>query len=84
MKTPERRHWRLCGVFSVNLEHISHLFLLFLLLTLNNSMYFLALLFILHFLLHLSIDRSGYPDWSQRKRQSVNAENWQFPFPSGL
>ena len=26
-KTPERRHWRRSGVFSVNFEHISHLFL---------------------------------------------------------
>ena len=35
MKTPERRHWRRSGVFIVNLEHISHLVLVFLLLTLN-------------------------------------------------
>ena len=32
MKTPERRQWR----FIVNFEHISHLFLVFLLLTLNK------------------------------------------------
>ena len=38
IKTPERRHWRRSGVFIVNFEHISHLFLLFLLLTLNKSM----------------------------------------------
>ena len=38
IKTPERRHWRRFGVFIVNNEHISHLFLVFLLLTLNNYM----------------------------------------------
>ena len=32
IKTPERRHWR---IFIVNFEHISHLVLVFLLLTLN-------------------------------------------------
>ena len=34
MKTPERRP----DVFTVNFEHISHLFLVFLLLTLNKSL----------------------------------------------
>ena len=34
-KTPERRQWRRSGVFIVNFEHISHLVLVFLLLTLN-------------------------------------------------
>ena len=34
IKTPERRHWRRSGVFIINLEHISHLVLMFLLLTL--------------------------------------------------
>ena len=32
LKTPERRRWRCSGVFIVNFEHISHLFLMFLLL----------------------------------------------------
>ena len=36
MKTPERRHWLRSGVFIVNFGHISHLFLIFLLLTLNK------------------------------------------------
>ena len=36
IKTPERRHGRHSGVFVVNFELISHLFLVFLLLTLNN------------------------------------------------
>ena len=36
IKTPERRHWRRSGVFIVNFEHISHLFSVFLLLTLNK------------------------------------------------
>ena len=31
LKTPERRHWNRSGVFIVNFEHISHLFLVFLL-----------------------------------------------------
>ena len=35
LKTPERRHWRHSGVFIVNFEHISHIVLVFLLLTLN-------------------------------------------------
>ena len=36
IKTPERRHCRHFGVFIVNSEHMSHLFLVFLLLTLNK------------------------------------------------
>ena len=38
VKTQERRHWRRLrsGVVIVNFEHISHLVLLFLLLTLNK------------------------------------------------
>ena len=36
IKTPERRHWRRSDVFIVNFEHISHLFLVFALLTLNK------------------------------------------------
>ena len=36
IKTPEQRHWRRSGVFIVNFEHISHLALVFLLLTLNR------------------------------------------------
>ena len=36
IKTPERRHWRRSGVFIVNFEHISHLVLVFLLLTLSR------------------------------------------------
>ena len=35
IKTPERRQWRRPGVFIVNFEHISHVVLAFLLLTLN-------------------------------------------------
>ena len=38
IKTPERRQWRHSGVFIVNFEHISPLFLVFLLLTLNKRM----------------------------------------------
>ena len=33
---PERRKWRRSGIFIVNFERISHLVLMFLLLTLNN------------------------------------------------
>ena len=35
IKTPEQRHWSRSGVFIVNSEHILHLVLMFLLLTLN-------------------------------------------------
>ena len=35
IKIPERRQWRRSGVFIVNFEHISHLIVVFLLLTLN-------------------------------------------------
>ena len=38
IKTPEWRQWRCSGVFVVNFEHISQLFLLFLLLNLNRYM----------------------------------------------
>ena len=38
MKTPERRHLRRSTVFIVNFEHISHLLLVFLSLTLNKQM----------------------------------------------
>ena len=37
IKRAERRHWRHSGVFIVNFEHISPLFLVFLLLTLNRQ-----------------------------------------------
>ena len=36
IQTAERRHWRRFGDFIVNFEHFSHVFLLFLLLTLNK------------------------------------------------
>ena len=36
IKTPERRQWGHCGVLIFNFEHISHLFLVFLLLTLTG------------------------------------------------
>ena len=37
LKTPERRYWRRSGVFNVNFEHISHLVLVFLVLTLAGK-----------------------------------------------
>ena len=36
INTPERHQWRRSGVFIVNFEHISHLVLVFLLLTLSR------------------------------------------------
>ena len=36
IKTPERNRWRRFGVFFVNFENISHLVLMFLLLTLSK------------------------------------------------
>ena len=38
IKTPERRQWSRSGVFTVNFEHITHLVLVFLLLTVSNWM----------------------------------------------
>ena len=38
MRTAERRHWLHSGPFIVNFEHISHLFVVFLLLTLNRQL----------------------------------------------
>ena len=38
VKTPEGHQWRRSGVFIVNFEHISHLALVFLLLTLSRKM----------------------------------------------
>ena len=38
IKISGRRQWRRSGVFTVNFEHISHLVLVFLLLTLNRYM----------------------------------------------
>ena len=38
IKTPEWRQWRHSGVFIVNFEHVSHLVLVFLLLTLSRQM----------------------------------------------
>ena len=35
-KVPEQRQWRRSDIFIVNFEHISHLVLLFLLLTLSR------------------------------------------------
>ena len=35
-KTPERRHWRRSGVFTVNFEHISHFVPVFLLIALSR------------------------------------------------
>ena len=48
IKIPERRHWRRYSAFIVDLEHLSQLSLVFLLLDLNKSMlagYFYFLLF---------------------------------------
>ena len=39
IKTPKRRQLRRSGIFIVNFEHISHLFLVFLLSTLNKLMF---------------------------------------------
>ena len=35
-KKPEGRHWRRCGVFTVNFEHIWQFFVVLLLLTFNR------------------------------------------------
>ena len=37
IKTIKQRHWRRSGVFNVNFEHISHLVLVFLVLTLAGK-----------------------------------------------
>ena len=38
IKLPDRRQWRCSGIFIVNFEHISHLVIVFLLLTLSKKM----------------------------------------------
>ena len=38
IKTPEWRHWARSSLFIVNLEHVSYLFLVYILLTLNKQM----------------------------------------------
>ena len=38
IKIPERRHWPHSGIFIINFQQISHLFLVFLLLTLNMQL----------------------------------------------
>ena len=38
VEAPKRRHWRRFGVFNINFEHISHFFLVSLLLTLDKYM----------------------------------------------
>ena len=60
IKTPEKRHWRRSSVFNINFEHLSHLVLVFLLLTLNISLpvgsilkiYFLSFLIMLLYSFH--------------------------------
>ena len=39
IKTPERCHWRRSGVFIVNFDHMSHLFLVFLLAILSKYLF---------------------------------------------
>ena len=46
IKTPERRHWRHSGVFIVNFEHISHFFLMFLLLLWTSKCFFRKILWL--------------------------------------
>ena len=54
IKTPERHQWCRSGVFFVNFEHISHLVLVFLLLTLSRQMPAEILFF---YLLSMSVGR---------------------------
>ena len=61
VKTPERRHRSRFGVFSVNLEHISDLFLLFLQLTLSIS--FVCMSFSMSFLWALILTSRKYHEW---------------------
>ena len=42
MKTPEWRRWRRSGVFIVNFEQISHIVLVFSMLTLNKWKHFVT------------------------------------------
>ena len=39
MKTPQQSHWRRAGVLTVKFEHVSYLFLKFLLLILKRKMF---------------------------------------------
>ena len=46
IKILERRQWRRSAVFAVNFGYILHFFLLFLLLTLNNYIFSVTLLYV--------------------------------------
>ena len=73
IKTPERRHWRRSSVFMVNFEYISHLFLVFLLLTLTKQMLANLVLFSIP-LLHVPIQQTRF------KSENIWMTKWFFPF----
>ena len=56
MKTPERHHWRCSGAFIVKFQYISHLFLVFILLTLSIYLFARVLAKTTH------ITQKHYPD----------------------
>ena len=77
IKTPEQSQWRRSGVFIVTFEHISHLFLAFLLLTLNNLM--LAGIAPSHLLKKFSMENLNNRNASQRSIQ-VPAKHLRLSF----
>ena len=72
VKTSERRHLHYSGVFLVNLEHMSHLFLVFLLLTLHKKM--------LPGMVYKSVLEINY-SYTYIKRKKRNIENVLSRFP---
>ena len=72
VKTSERRHLHHSGVFLVNLEHMSHLFLVFLLLTLHKKM--------LPGMVYKSVLEINY-SYTYIKRKKRNIENVLSRFP---
>ena len=84
IKTPERRHWRLCGVLIINFEHIiSCLVLVFLLLTLSGLMPHMKYPKVAKWLVGIFMffaGRLGLNSWNFEDHQKNKATNLQRTF----
>ena len=71
IETPERRHWRhRYGVFIVNLKHILHFFLVFLLLTLSKHS------------VHLGINPPPHPPQKHHPLFRAKSQIWSHSYTS--